>query len=190
MIVSGSLISPSSVYHGRFDLIDIIRHPGDKIALPPFRKIADRQHKYLCIHIISKEGDRRASDRRGDIGRPVIEEVLQNGRDDDEHTNDDQQRGLVIGLGHMRQNFLQPANRIACGSLLPSKRGIILKRISRKGLSIPSEISPNRMERILKNMYKTNLPLIPGTNIEKSPRISSCRLTVDLGGKVSRNIVK
>jgi hypothetical protein len=35
----------------------------------------------------------------------------------------------------------------------------LLNRTSRNGLSIPTEISPNRRDRILKNMYRAILPL-------------------------------
>src|ERR1700742_811940 len=48
---------------------------------------------------------------------------------------------------------------------LPWKEGVfepgfpLLKRISRNGLSMPTEIRPNTRDRILKNMYRANLPL-------------------------------
>ena len=35
----------------------------------------------------------------------------------------------------------------------------VSKMISRKGLSIPTETTPKRMDKTLKNMYKTILPL-------------------------------
>ena len=60
-----------------------------------------------------QEGDRGAPDGGRDIGRPVIKQVLQNAGDDDHNADDDQQRGFVVRLGDVRENFLKTANGIA-----------------------------------------------------------------------------
>jgi hypothetical protein len=183
MIVSGILDqSFQRTDDRRLDLVNIIGHPRNKIALPSFRKIADRQGKYLGIDIIAQESDRRAPDRRGDIRRPVIKEVLQESADDDQQANDDQQGRFVICWDIQQEHLSTRRWHCVFSVTCLAAAAVFEKGYPEKGSACPRD-QPEYDGKDVKDHVYHQLAPVPG-QILKNHREFLHAVAVDLGAKL------
>src|SRR5258708_36579470 len=84
--------------HGRFDLVNIVGHAGDKVSLPSFREIPDGQGQYFFVYIIAKERNGSAAVGGGDIRRPVIKNIFKDGAYKDKNADGNQSPDRSMGI--------------------------------------------------------------------------------------------